>query len=128
MRLADNHTLRLWLLPAAVWLALLTLLAITVSASYLPLGLGNGIVSMGVVASKAFLITYFFMTLQSSSALLRLAALAGIFWLILSFSLTFSDYVTRSLLPPQAGRQTVKRGQASTGETSSPANGVTKRP
>jgi cytochrome c oxidase subunit 4 len=95
MRLADNHTLRLWLLPAAVWLALLTLLAITVSASYLPLGLGNGIVSMGVVASKAFLITYFFMTLQSSSALLRLAALAGIFWLILSFSLTFSDYVTR---------------------------------
>jgi cytochrome c oxidase subunit 4 len=95
MRLADNSTLRLWLMPAAVWLALLTLLAITVSASYLPLGLGNGIVSMSVVASKATLIMYFFMKLQSSSALLRLAAVAGLFWLIFTFSLTFSDYLTR---------------------------------
>ena len=95
MRLADNHMFRLWLLPTGVWLALLTLLAITVSASFLPLGLGNGIVSMGVVASKAFLIMYFFMKLQSSSALLRLAALAGLLWLIFGFSLTFSDYLTR---------------------------------
>jgi cytochrome c oxidase subunit 4 len=95
MRLAASSTLRLWLLPAAVWLALLTLLAITVSASYLPLGLGNGIVSMAVVISKATLIMYFFMKLRSSNALLRLASLAGLFWLVFSFSLTFSDYLTR---------------------------------
>jgi cytochrome c oxidase subunit 4 len=95
MRLAESSTLRLWLMPAGVWLALLTLLAITVSASYLPLGPGNGIVSMSVVASKAALIMYFFMKLRSSNALLRLASLAGLFWLVFSFALTFSDYLTR---------------------------------
>jgi cytochrome c oxidase subunit 4 len=95
MRLADNSAMRLWLMPAVVWLALLVLLATTVSASYLPLGSGNGMVSLSVVVIKVFLIMYFFMALQSSSALLRLAALTGLFWLILNFSLTFSDYLTR---------------------------------
>jgi cytochrome c oxidase subunit 4 len=95
MRWADSNTLRLWVMPAAVWLALLALLAITVSASYLPLGPGNGIVSMGVVVCKAALILYFFMKLRSSSTLLRLASLVGLFWLIFGFSLTFSDYLTR---------------------------------
>jgi cytochrome c oxidase subunit 4 len=95
MRLAGNDTLRLWLMPIAVWFALLILLAVTVSASYLPLGAGNGIVSMSVVVGKTALIMYFFMNLRSSSALLRLASLAGLFWLIFGFSLTFSDYLTR---------------------------------
>jgi cytochrome c oxidase subunit 4 len=95
MRLADNSAMRLWLMPAAVWLALLALLATTVSASYLPLGSSNGIVSMSIAAIKASLIMYFFLKLRSASGLLRLVSLAGLFWLILAFSLTFNDYLTR---------------------------------
>jgi len=95
MRLTGNARLHLWFMPTAIWLSLLVLLAITVSASFLPLGAGNGIVSMSVVICKAALIMYFFMKLRSSSALLRLASVAGLFWLLFTFSLTFSDYLTR---------------------------------
>jgi hypothetical protein len=35
------------------------------------------------------------MKLRSSSELLRLAALAGVFWLSFMFMLTASDYLTR---------------------------------
>lgn len=82
-------------MPAAIWLALLLLLAITIGAAYLPLGPGNGVVSMGIAACKAALILLFFMELKTSSALLRLASLAGVFWLVLMFSPTFGDYLSR---------------------------------
>jgi len=44
---------------------------------------------------KVALVLVFFMQLQSSSALLRLASVAGLFWLVLMFGLTASDYLTR---------------------------------
>lgn len=96
MKLAQDSAARLWIMPAAIWLALLLLLAITIGAAYLPLGPGNGVVSMGIAACKAALILlFFFMKLKTSSALLRLASLAGVFWLVLMFSLTFGDYLSR---------------------------------
>lgn len=95
MKLAQDSAARLWIMPAAIWLALLLLLAITIGAAYLPLGPGNGVVSMGIAACKAALILLFFMELKTSSALLRLASLAGVFWLVLMFSPTFGDYLSR---------------------------------
>jgi cytochrome c oxidase subunit 4 len=87
--------LRLWLLPALIWLALLALLGVTVGAAFVPLGVGNGLISSSVAAIKVALIMVFFMKLKSSSPLLRLASLAGLFWLMFLFSLTASDYLTR---------------------------------
>jgi len=95
MNLAGNTTLRLWIGPGAVWVALLLLLAATVGVAYLPLGIFNTIISLIIAAVKVTLVMVFFMELQSSSALIRLAALAGMFWLILLFSLTAGDYLTR---------------------------------
>ncbi len=82
-------------MPVMVWLALMALLAVTVVAAYIPLGLGNGAISMSVAAIKVALIMLFFMKLRSSSALLRLTSMAGLFWLIFMFTLTASDYLTR---------------------------------
>jgi cytochrome c oxidase subunit 4 len=87
--------LRLWLEPGMVWLALAALLATTVITAYIPLGALNSVISMAIAATKAALILIFFMKLKTSSALARLASLAGLFWLVLMFCLTAGDYLTR---------------------------------
>jgi caa(3)-type oxidase subunit IV len=50
---------------------------------------------MAIAAAKVALILLFFMKLRSSSALVRLASLAGLFWLVFMFALTAGDYLTR---------------------------------
>lgn len=89
------ETLRLWRTPLIVWTVLLLLLAATVGSAFVPLGAFNGIINIGIAAAKTGLILLFFMKLGSSSALLRLAALAGVFWLTFMFLLTAGDYLTR---------------------------------
>lgn len=95
MNTEKPSALNLWRMPALVWLALLALLALTVGTAFIPLGLGNGMINAGVAATKVALVMVFFMKLRSSSALTRLTAFAGMFWLILMFALAASDYLTR---------------------------------
>ncbi len=91
----QESAIRLWLKPALVWFALMVLLATTVGSAYVPLGIFNGIINMTVAAAKVALVMLFFMKVASSSPLLRLTSVAGLFWLILMFSLTAGDYFTR---------------------------------
>jgi cytochrome c oxidase subunit 4 len=95
MRQATPNALRIWIGPGVVWLALMLLLAATVSSAYVPLGALNSIVNMAIAAAKVALVMLFFMQIKSSSAMIRLAAFAALFWLVLMFSLTASDYLTR---------------------------------
>lgn len=90
-----QQTLQLWKMPVAVWGALLILLAMTVSSAYLPLGSFNIAINLAIAAIKAGLIALFFMKLNRSGPLLRLASVAGLFWLALMFILTGSDYLSR---------------------------------
>ena len=85
----------LWLRNGAVWLALLVLLGITLTAAYMPLGRLNLVTGLAIAAVKAGLVAVVFMQLWSSRPLLRLAAAAGLFWLAILFLLTFTDLVTR---------------------------------
>jgi len=87
--------LRGWLMPCAVWLALLILLATTVGSAFIHLGPLNSIINFTIAALKAALIAVFFMNLRTSSPLLRLAAVAGLLWLTFMFTLTAGDYLTR---------------------------------
>jgi len=84
-----------WRDLAGTWVALVALLAITAGMAYLPLGSGNVAVSVGIGGVKAVLIALLFMNLRSAPGLLRLAAVTGLFWLTILFSLTFSDFLTR---------------------------------
>jgi len=86
---------RIWIGPLAVWFALILLLVATVSSAYIPLGIFNSIINMAIAGIKVALVVLFFMEVRNSSPLIRLASLAGLFWLILMFSLTAGDYFTR---------------------------------
>ncbi|HVZ53661.1 MAG TPA: cytochrome C oxidase subunit IV family protein [Pseudolabrys sp.] len=95
MNTRQASALHIWIVPGAVWLALLLLLALTVGSAYVPLGIFNSILNLTIAAIKVLLVLLFFMKLRSSSPLLRLAAMAGLFWLAFMFVLTAGDYLTR---------------------------------
>jgi cytochrome c oxidase subunit IV len=86
---------RLWRAPALIWLVLLVLFAANLGAAYLPLGAGNIAVNLFIAAIMIVLLVTFLMDLQNARALLRVVAVAGLFWLVLMFALTFNDYLTR---------------------------------
>lgn len=91
----DRETIQIWVIPFAVWLALLALLAITVAAAYLPLGALNTTLSMAIAATKVALIALFFMKIATTRPLIQVSCLVGMFWLALMFALTAGDYLTR---------------------------------
>ena len=74
---------------------LLGLLLLTVGAAYIDLGALNTAVAMLISLAKGALILLFFMHLRHGSGLIRIAALAGFFWLGILFVLAFSDFLTR---------------------------------
>jgi cytochrome c oxidase subunit 4 len=80
---------------AGIWLALMALLATTFAAAFIPMGAFNSFANLLIAAFKASLVGLFFMHLYRSSAIMRLAAAAGLFWLLILFGLTFSDFLTR---------------------------------
>ncbi|HEX5507667.1 MAG TPA: cytochrome C oxidase subunit IV family protein [Pseudolabrys sp.] len=90
-----QEILQLWKLPVAIWAALMVLLALTVGSAFVPLGTFNIAINLAIACIKATLVALFFMKLNRSSSLLRLAAVAGLFWFILMFLLTGGDYLTR---------------------------------
>jgi len=85
----------LWRRNLPIWAALLVLLGITFVAAYLPLGAFNIVAALGIAAIKAALVGLLFMNLKRSGPLMRLAAAAGFFWLVILFALTLSDELTR---------------------------------
>jgi cytochrome c oxidase subunit IV len=85
----------LWLEPAAVWVGLLILFAITCATAYVPLGTWNITINLIIAAAMIVLLATFLMDLRRSSALFHLLAGAGLFWTIFMFALTFTDYLSR---------------------------------
>lgn len=78
-----------------VYLALMVLLALTVGSSFLHLGNFNVFVNLAIAAIKAGLVAAFFMELRTAPAVVRLAALTGLFWLALLLGLSLNDFLTR---------------------------------
>lgn len=85
----------IWFTNLLVWLALLVLLAVTLLAAHLNLGAFNVAAALGIAAVKSLVVAMLFMGLNRSEALVRLAAAAGFFWLVILFALTLSDFLTR---------------------------------
>lgn len=80
------------------WAALLTLLAITIAASFAPLGRVLPYVSFSIAIAKTALIVWLFMEMKTRDGLQRLSLAAGFVWLLLLFVLTFADVLTRGWL------------------------------
>jgi len=82
-----------------VFAALMTLLGATVVIAYIHLGKLNVIAALTIAFVKAVIIVLYFMHVRYSSRLLWIFVGAGFFWLLILFSLSFSDFLTRGWLP-----------------------------
>jgi len=79
---------------AVAWLALLGLLAATAAIGRLHLGTGNLVASLSIAVLKAAIVLWIFMGMRHATALVRLAAAAGLFVLALS-GLALADFLPR---------------------------------
>jgi len=78
-----------------VWGALIVLTVVTVSVSYVSLGLMNVVVALLIASVKASLVALFFMHLRYESRLVWGFALTPIFFLVLIIAGTLSDTLFR---------------------------------
>jgi cytochrome c oxidase subunit 4 len=81
------------------WAALLALLALTVAASFAPLGRVLPYVSYGIAIAKTAIVVWIFMELRVRDGLQRIALAAGFAWLLILFVLLFADNLTRGWSP-----------------------------
>ena len=79
----------------AVFGALMVLTAITVAVAFIHLGTLNFPVALGIAIFKATLVILFFMHVKYSSQLTKMIIGSGLFFLLVMFSLTMTDYLSR---------------------------------
>ena len=82
-----------------VFLLLMAGTALTVYVAFLDLGVLNNIVMLGIAVTKASLVVLYFMHARHSSMLTKMTILASVVWLLILFSFTLQDYLTRGMLP-----------------------------
>lgn len=78
---------------------LLVLTLLTVMVAFLDLGPLNTAIALVIATVKATLVLLFFMHVRQSSHIIWVAVAAGVFWIGILLTLTFSDYLTRGWLP-----------------------------
>lgn len=87
------------IVPMRVYISVIACLfvftAITVAAAYLELGPLNTPVALAIAIFKASLVVLFFMHVRYNTPLMWVFAGAGFFWLLILFSLTMQDFMTR---------------------------------
>ena len=78
-----------------IWAILMALTLTTVLVSFLELGPFNIVLALVIASIKGTLVALFFMHLRYSSKLTAVTVVASIFWLLILFSLTLTDYLSR---------------------------------
>lgn len=78
-----------------IFAALMAFTAITVGVARLNLGAFNFPVAIAIAVTKATLVILFFMHVKYSSRLTKLIVGTGIFFLLVLFTLTLTDYLSR---------------------------------
>jgi cytochrome c oxidase subunit IV len=84
--------LRLYL---TIFGALMVGTVITVWVAFFDLGPLNNVVMLGIACAKALLVVLYFMHVRWSTRLTWVVAGSGFFWLLILFSLTMADYLSR---------------------------------
>ena len=84
-----------------IFLSLMVGTALTVLAAFYDFpGPLNAVVALTIAVIKATLVVLFFMHVRYSGRLVWLVIVAALLWLAIMFAITFSDYWTRTWLPP----------------------------
>jgi cytochrome c oxidase subunit IV len=79
-----------------VWAALMVLLFLTWSVARLDLGMFNAVAAMTIAVVKLLLVLLYFMHVRYQSKVTWVFAAAGFYWLMIMFTLTMGDYLTRT--------------------------------
>jgi cytochrome c oxidase subunit 4 len=79
----------------AIWIVLLALLFLTWSVAQFNLGRWNIVAAVSIAVAKMLLVILFFMQVHYSPRLTWVFVMAGFFWLLILFTLTMADYLTR---------------------------------
>lgn len=85
-----------------VFVSLIGLTLLTTGVAFVDLGPFNTVAALAIAFCKMLLVILFFMHLRHSGGLVRIALLAGFFWLALLIGLTTGDYRTRAWSPQPA--------------------------
>ena len=83
----------------SIFIALIIGTFLTVVAAKVDLGAFNNVVMLAIACAKASLVVLFFMHVRWSSRLTWVVVASGIFWLLIMFTLTMNDYMTRGWVP-----------------------------
>jgi cytochrome c oxidase subunit IV len=78
-----------------IFAALMVGTIITVWVAFFDLGPFNNVVMLGIACTKALLVVLYFMHVRWSTRLTWVFAGAGFFWLLILFTLTMADYMSR---------------------------------
>jgi len=81
---------------AAVWLALLLGVALTIAASYVNLGILNPMLVLGIAFVQTALVVFFSMHLRGSNRLNKLSIIACGFVFVLLVAMVLLDYTSRA--------------------------------
>ena len=81
----------------AIFGALMVLTAVTVGVAFINLGAFNFPVAIGIAITKATLVVLFFMHVKYSSKLTQMFVGMAIFFVLVLFGLTLTDYLSRGL-------------------------------
>ena len=71
---------------------------LTVVVAFYDLGVLNNVLMLTIACVKALFVVLFFMHVRWSTRLTWIVAAFGIFWLLILFTLTMNDYLTRGWL------------------------------
>ncbi len=88
--------------PVKIYLAVFSALVFftlsTVAAAFVDMGPFNNVVMIGIAIVKASLVVLFFMHVKYSTRMIPLVAMGGVFFLLILFAITMSDYMSRGWL------------------------------
>ena len=94
----DSHHVPSLKLYFAVFGILMVGTALTVLVAFYDLGPLNNIAMLTIAIVKALFVVLYFMHVRWSSRLTWVVAASGFFWLIIMFTFTMTDYLTRGWL------------------------------
>ena len=97
--LTNEHHVPSLSLYFTIFGALIVGTLLTVVVAKFDLGAFNNIVMLTVACAKALLVILYFMHVRWSSRLTWVIAASGFFWLMIMFTLTMQDYMTRGWVP-----------------------------
>jgi cytochrome c oxidase subunit 4 len=96
MSAAARRMLVMWKWPILIWALLMLLVVATYAAAVSSIAPSlKTTIHFVVVAVQVALIGVFFMNLRLARGLIWFAAVAGLYWLVIMFVLTFNDYASR---------------------------------